>query len=267
MTKEDIIFKYNQGKSTVDLAKLTGFSRQHVYNILKNNNVVCRKVHNIYSCNNKYFEVIDTEEKAYWLGFLMADGNISRNRVRINLHERDVEHLYKFTKSLSSNHKIGKTSKGTQYNQRKVEICSPSLCEDLIKIGCIENKTFKLQFPNINEHLIRHFVRGYFDGDGSLSFGKKQGKYLYSSICIVGTESFCNSLIKVVSNELQITTSLRQRFPDRFNSTRMLEISGNKQVLKFLEWIYGNCTIYLDRKYNKYYSLIEEYRDVRKISS
>ena len=100
-------------------------------------------------------------------------------------------------------------------------------------------------FPSekqVPKYLVRHFVRGYFDGDGWV--GKK-------AIDVVSTLNFCNSLAEILNQELNVNSYIRARFPERKNNIRQLEIN-HKQARTFLKWIYNDSAIYLQRKYDKY---------------
>lgn len=141
-----------------------------------------------YYYNSDFFQDIDTEEKAYWLGFLYADGCINRMYRNEKLKAMDLElglcredetHIEKFLNSLESNVEIKhKTIKlnGRIYEASRVQICSTKMCRDLIDKGCTPTKSLTLEFPNtetVPQDLIRHFVRGYFDGDGCVSINDK----------------------------------------------------------------------------------------------
>jgi hypothetical protein len=174
-----------------------------------------------YYYNENYFTQIDTEEKAYWLGFLYADGyiepiyrkqKIKAMRAVIGLQEADRNHLEKFLIHIESNAPITQNItilNHKNYYSNRVRINNTKMCKDLIKLGCVNNKSLILKFPNddiIPKHLIRHFIRGYFDGDGCVYYkegekidnrNKKKYKYKRLMVSIVGTESFLNSLIDV----------------------------------------------------------------------
>src|SRR5699024_9205607 len=138
-----------------------------------------------YKINHNFFDEIDTEEKAYWLGFLYADGCVREDRgcFRLGLQARDVRHLEKFRESLDSNHTIKETNKVTNekiYYGNYIFIHSKKLVKNLVEKGCFENKSLTLKFPSydiVPKHLIYHFIRGYFDGDGSVSYTVRNGKH------------------------------------------------------------------------------------------
>ena len=157
----------------------------HIYEQFKKYNLPIRndkEKNKKYICNNSYFENIDTQEKAYWLGFIYADGYIGKNnnngRFGISLSTEDIDHLYKFKESIESSHPINKYRVSSGYKigaeYCRIIICEEKLVNDLIKQGCVYNKTNILSPPNIDKKLRRHFIRGYMDGDGSIIIHKNK---------------------------------------------------------------------------------------------
>lgn len=200
--------------------------------------------------NIRNFEIIDTEEKAYWLGFLYADGSVGStdNRIELGLAEKDLNHIEKFKEFIGVPNKISYRPQTKSYRYIFKSIpCK----EDLIKQGCMPKKSLILKFPTeqqVPEHLIRHFIRGYFDGDGWFS---------NTSSCfqvgIIGTEDFIKGFLNVIdiqnkSNKIFIV--------HREQGAKRYVFSGLNDVTNFLNWIYKDSTIYLDRKYENYLDFI-----------
>lgn len=117
-----------------------------------------------FAVNESYFEKINSFNKAYWLGFLFADGYNRYSEITINLHSKDIQHLEKFKNALSSEHKI------RQHPSRNIatfKFRSLKMGKDLYNLGCIKNKSLIMDKPsNIKEKFLPAFIRGYFDGDG-----------------------------------------------------------------------------------------------------
>lgn len=118
------------------------------------------------------FHQIDTEEKAYWLGFLYADGYISKyNQIEVSLALEDESHLEKLKKFVNTNTNIIKDN-----HRCRLLFCSKELANDLALLGCINNKSLILTFPTeeqVPQKFLRHFLRGYVDGDGCLCYTAK----------------------------------------------------------------------------------------------
>lgn len=174
---EEAYTLYNEGKSSVKLAEIFHCCRFTILREFRKAKLPIRSISEAtqkYAKNKHVFDCIDTEEKAYWLGFLYADGNVSKtNRIRLSLAEQDYSTLEKFSNFIYSKNRI------KHYVQRKylhrqnliyVDVGSKYMSEKLTNLGCTPNKTFLLTFPDwIDKNLINHFIRGYFDGDGCLS--------------------------------------------------------------------------------------------------
>ena len=200
--------------------------------------------------NIRNFEIIDTEEKAYWLGFLYADGSVSStdNRIELGLAEKDLNHIEKFKEFIGVPNKISyrPQTKSYRYSFKSIP-CK----EDLIKQGCVPKKSLILKFPTeqqVPNYLIKHFIRGYFDGDGWFS---------NTSSCfqvgIIGTEDF----IKGFLNIIEIQNKNNKIFTvHREDGAKRYVFGGLNDVTNFLNWIYKDATIYLDRKYNHYLDFI-----------
>lgn len=233
--------KYNIGRWTItDRFKKLGIDIVNRQNELKFDNTV--------------FDFIDSEEKAYWLGFIYADGYLdsSRNLFELSLKGSDKSHLDKFNKFMKhrdSNHvKIGEVKcKDSLCERCRWSITDKHLWNVLNSYGCTPNKSLTLNFPseNIfeNKSLIRHFIRGYFDGDGYLS-RHICSKIVSPLIGIIGTQEFLNSLETYIS-DINSTRAKDKRWKGNTEFIRFNKENG----IKFINYIYSNCSIYLDRKY------------------
>jgi len=202
------------------------------------------------------FDLIDSEEKAYWLGFIYADGYIDANKFifEISLKSSDKEHLEKFNKFMKhkdKNHvKISNSKCGDKCFERcRWYVSNKHLWNILNSYGCTPNKSLTLEFPNFlifkYDHLIRHFIRGYFDGDGSFS------RYLLKTcvnphIQIIGTHAFLTKILEYSQLNGRFGKDKRWK-----NNTEYIEFDKENGI-KFINYIYDNCTIYLDRKYKLY---------------
>ena len=130
--------------------------------------------------NEDYFEQIDTEDKAYFLGFIYADGSVIydnekyRYKLVLKLHTKDNHILESLINYVDGEMDIWFDG---QREMCEVGFSGKKMVIDLIKLGVTPNKTFTLKYPNIDEKLEKHFLRGYFDGDGCIrtSFDKRDG--------------------------------------------------------------------------------------------
>lgn len=263
--------KYTQKK----LSDMYGISKSAVSKLLQRRNIyVDLSIANRkYKANHNYFDIINSEHKAYWLGFLYADGcNYAKlSAIKLSLQDIDIEILKKFKKDLQSNRPISTTNIKKKYPNRQnlacVSINSPTMSKRLSELGCVPNKTFLLSFPTetqVPSKLIRHFIRGYFDGDGCLTFGHySKFKTLVGQVNVVSTLDFCESLQRILIRELNIKGCISHDKRLTNKPTRSLHIKGNLQCIKLLQWMYEDSTIFLERKHNKYLAYYELFKNRR----
>ena len=210
-----------------------------------------------YTLNENYFDTLDSEDKAYFLGYLMADGynNESRGAIEASCSVKDKEFLEMLNKAIGSSKPIRLVQE--KKNSYRMSLCGKHLSQRLSDLGCMQKKTFKLVFPNyLNEEMKRHFIRGYFDGDGCISytFAKRNnyfGNSFLSVATITSTESFCLYLKRYIKSILNVNSTMLCRHPSHNNNNRTLQISGNKQVIRFAEWMYKSANLFLKRKFDK----------------
>lgn len=202
---------------------------------------------------NRYiFEKINSEEKAYWLGFLYADGSVgsSDNRTELNLAEKDLNHVEKFKNFIGLDNKISYKEKTKAY---RYSFKDKIFKEILINKGCVPKKSLILEFPNekqVPREFIRHFIRGYFDGDGCFC-----NTPLTFEAGFISTENFIRECLKVLPEEVKKTYPLINVHRD--NGAKKYAFYRYQDVKIFLDFMYKDATIYLDRKYNLYLDFIE----------
>ena len=239
-------------------------SQVAINNLLRRNGYDAKSASELkrkYPIQEDFFDKIDTQEKAYILGLLYADGwnQTERNVVGIGLKESDKEILDKITSLIQPTKPLGyykknKLKRGFEnsQNEYRLVIANKRISERLVELGCGKAKTHNLTFPTeeqVPSCLIRHFVRGYFDGDGSVS-GDKQKQFN-----LVGTINFLLPLQQILIEELGFSkTKLDQRYKERDNEIRSLRYCGINQCITFRDWLYKDATIYLERKYDIFHS-------------
>lgn len=267
--KMEIVEKYKSNKYNFsDIGKLHKISSTTVSKIIKSeqieNNIMYRKKKRKYTLNENYFDVIDTEHKAYFLGLLYADGcnYEKKNVIYLKLQEKDKEILEKFNLAIESNRPLGfiKKKKESHQNSFVLSISSNLMSKKLAELGCFQKKSLTLKFPTeeqVPNHLIRHFIRGYFDGDGSFTKYKDSKRdYYRMTVSIIGTIYFTTILKEIIKHKLNINCNLRIRKGKEDKTTRNLIFGGKNICEKFLNWIYNDCTFYLNRKYQKFQNCI-----------
>lgn len=243
-------------KEICDLYKI---SRPTIENFFKKHKIETRtrKDYHKYSINLDFFETINTEEKAYFLGLLYADGNIYKRSLRLSLQERDIDILNKIKKCInfSGDYYCSYSKSPNQQNRITLQVNSKDMVNDLIKLGCIPNKSFLLKFPSkdqVPNHLIRHFIRGYFDGDGWIYIVSKTNHF-----GIIGTKDLCEN-IKIILENVGIAFSNKALSLHKNQTNRILRLTSKKSILQVYKYLYENATIYIDRKYNKFQELLNK---------
>jgi intein-encoded DNA endonuclease-like protein len=243
----DIVEDYiSNNISMLELENKYGVSDSTINRILKYHRVDTNNTSAIYQYRENIFEQIDTEEKAYWLGFLFADGNVKSDTsyiLELTLAEIDEDHLQKFSEFIGTNPaplKKRYVSLGEKtFVSYRLSICNKKIVCDLIKLGCVPNKSLVLKFPKIPEHLRNHFMRGYFDGDGTLHL-RKDGQYVFS---VIGTIDF----LDVYEDILHSIGVNKTKYHTQGNAYSARH-SGNIQVGTIVNYLYKNSTVCLERK-------------------
>ena len=277
--EKDIIPLYNKGYSLTSIAKKFNTNRDTLSRKLKELGIQVVNHQNETKFNEGIFDVIDTEEKAYWLGFIFADGYISstpndpskksKYQFELSLKASDVNHLNKFNKFMEHNKdnvKIGKvTCNNVECFRCRWSVTNKHLWSTLNNLGCVPNKSLILTFPSIdifkNKDLIRHFIRGYFDGDGCFSrtFYKDE---VFPKCSFLGTYEFI-SMVKTILEKNNIHISnVNQKSAENVYT---IQLSQNNSIL-LINYLYNDSTIYLDRKYNLYKFFCKGCRSVKEFT-
>lgn len=213
-----------------------------------------------FQINEDFFEVIDSEEKAYSLGFAFADGCNTGKRLEISLAKKDKDILDKISKLLlfgKINVHEYKSKKINSQNKVGLYVVSKKMCDDLKKLGCVPRKTFTLKFPSLNKNIIRHFVRGFFDGDGMLTFyTRHKNRKPEAQFSITSTKEMLESIGSCFS-ELGVNWKIHKRHKTRINNNFTLRVHGNLQIKTVCDFLFKNAKIFLNRKFQAYQKLLE----------
>lgn len=249
LDEKEIIRLYLDNYSANQIAKKIGVDPCTIVKRLRDNGIEVRKSHNKYKVNENYFDIIDNENKAYWLGFLMADGYNSGKFIRVDI--QDEGHLDKLrdeiypNKDMPVRKKLSPTNKNVFY----LTIQNSKFVSDCEKIGLVKTKSHIVKYPDIDKYFDRHFIRGLFDGDGCLTYSM-DGNYRRYTFSIVGSYDMI-SIVKDKISSIGVVVKFRKS-----KSIYELHIRGNRQIIKALEWMYDNSIIHLERKFIKYDDMI-----------
>jgi predicted transcriptional regulator len=208
--------------------------------------------------NQHIFDIIDDQDKAYWLGFLYADGyNLEGKKVELSLCTDDIDHIKKLANFVGISEKqISSRIDKDGHKQSTLNMFGKHMSEQLAKWGCVQKKSLILTYPKwLPNDLHQHFIRGEFDGDGSINVDKEGKDW---RICIVGTKDMMDNISNIITANINITSIIEKRNKNDDRNTYSLVINGNNQVQKFCDWIYKDHKTRLDRKYEKYLILTEQ---------
>lgn len=208
-----------------------------------------------HTVNEKIFNQF-TEESAYLLGFIYADGNIAWNPKRgyqsltITASAKDKDHLERIRSLLSSTKPLLYSVKTNSY---RLIVSNKELCLRLMELGVMPKKSLILKFPTfIPKEYLRHFFRGVIDGDGNIRYVDREKSPYFEITIASGSESFSKDLIDAIDKQIDVTTKLRK-------------VKGNTYILqyscargeKLAKYIYSSSNIFLERKYLEYKKLLE----------
>lgn len=215
-----------------------------------------------YTVNVDFFSSIDSEEKAYILGFIEGDGNIisHKNRlslegVRINLQQGDIRILERIAYEMNSTHKIETKTYMTSFGpstQSYLRIYSKKIAEDLIALGVMPNKQQRERLPIVKKELMRHVIRGVVDADGGFHKSSADGSW---DLYIEGSEELLNSCKEIFLKELNMW--LPPKCVRCGHGCYEFRVSGNRARV-IAEWLYKDSIISLDRKREMYENFSKE---------
>jgi hypothetical protein len=251
---KEVCSAYENGATSTALAKKYKVNDETIRRWLKISGVKMRASRDSLAApvNSEYFDIIDSEDKAYWLGYLVADACIgesvgTRRSLRFYLAKKDESAIEQFAKDISYK---GKLRDVRSRNQKGICFNNPRLCSSLIDKGYLDWKetgSARL-IDSLDSTLIRHFIRGFFDGDGSVSFQtRKRRKKPAYSFCMVADKNHHEALDRIrsiISEEV----SLPPKDVKVRNTCIFIGWNGNNQVERFAKWLYKDATRYLLRK-------------------
>lgn len=274
MNKEAIIlFKelLEKGYTQTQAADACGIPRKLVtYYINTRNLKVTNKARRSF-INDNYFDIIDTENKAYLLGFILADGSLSEKEKRICINNSidDLEVIELIQKEISPltkiYHKFSQQGVKIRKEQIQIRFNSHHMYNTLVnKYNIKPRKTydseFQFNFENIPSNLIHHFIRGYFDGDGSVSFYKYNNTIFFNFSFVFNSKNFTNQVAKIFENKFQIKSVIKKYIGKtanwlslRFNYNR----NRTNKIKEIYDYLYNNSNIFLTRKKIKFEQYFE----------
>ncbi|WP_040006174.1 hypothetical protein [Fibrisoma limi] len=250
-----LVSDYLNGKTNRAIQEEYNISPGTMYHYLNKQGVHYKGQPRKYSVDESYFDEIDCESKAYFLGLLFADGcNDTLNfSFKISLQQRDGRILDQFKQALkftgpilSREPQTNKTpiqgrcvNGGTQHLLR---IYSSKLSKRLSELGCVRRKSFVITYPEwLPDSLVCHFLRGYTDGDGCLHLNRKQCKFY-----LIGSGAFIQSVGLILSRKCNVNVKIINHHSQE--RIKVLSVSGRNQVRRIVSFLYKDASVYIDRK-------------------
>lgn len=231
------------GLSVQQIADEFGVSKKAINNAIERFDLDYEPQYRTYYFNEHAFDVIDTEEKAYWLGFLYADCHCAKKSTRIALAKKDKTHLEKLRYFLDGDMPISTIEKNKSVS---LELNSVHMVNVLQNLGIVPYRNhFHLMKKSIPYYLERHFIRGYIDGDGCISNDYK--------VIVLGRKDSITWIRDVICFETRANKNKLR------NRGKVVELSwGGRYIFNTItEYLYANSTIFMDRKMNRVYKQAE----------
>lgn len=244
LVKDSIINDYISGLSTELISQKYDCAARSVNLLLRRNKIPVNDPTYKISFNREFFDNIDTEEKAYILGYFVADG--SNHNDFAYICSTDLEVLEKIKVAVEYTSELEKCKKSQPHHKQiyRLNMSSTPMCKRLTELGCPRNKSFVTRFPyknEVNDDLLRHYLRGLTDGDGCWHI-TKPGNIQFSIAgtydLLVGCQEYFtkNNIISYIRPKSSIFTLHVHRF---------------EHIKRIFHLFYDNATIYMERKYQK----------------
>lgn len=265
LTKELLEKEYKELKSLNKIAKKHGVSFGSVKHYMRKYDIPYKTLIR-YACDDDFFSR-DNEESFYIAGFVAADGCLQETGplkqyrlLQIWLKSKDVGFLEMLKLTMKANHPLGHKDRslvegGKVYSSDGLSIVSEKMFNDLARFGITPRKSLTYVFPEWleNHDLVHHFMRGYFDGDGSFKIcksKKRQDKGIRFNL--LGTLQSMEVYRDILErNECITGRAVKNRAPTKIGNIFSLDYGGNGVVSKIAQFLYRDATIYLPRKYDR----------------
>jgi hypothetical protein len=274
---ENLNLKELAKKFNMDAGRLSEHLRKNGYKIR-----TCEQIHS-YNPNHNFFSNIDSEIKAYILGFFAADGHIEKRKVtycfKVGVHPKDI-HILNLINKYIGNDKYKITNKLNR-DIVALSICSNQIGLDLLKLGYDNRKTYTtFKLPNIAPNLMNHFIRGYFDGDGSISLNPRFCRNKLGELRPSGHNkqfaiaAYNKSVLEDLLTYLPIDTERAKYYytetenvcGSKFKATGYtLSIRDTESLKSIYNFLYDNASFYFERKKSIFDKAILSTKDIRQL--
>lgn len=234
--REKVKQDYLHGMNSREIATKYGLKQATITLWLRKEGITRHRGPKSLISKEDFFECIDTEEKAYYLGWIMADGCVScyngQYSIKIGIGIVDRNIIDKFLTAIGSSNSTS-TRDGKAYY---VSLTSKKMFSDLGKHGVHPNKSGNETFPKLPSRLNNHFIRGYFDGDGITCVGKSK------------RSGFIAPRIVLDRIQEELGTSLSVYDIKGINVDMKYILGGIKFSRILYDYIYADATVWIERK-------------------
>lgn len=247
----------NEGEDLCILAQEIKWDKETLRNLIKELGLI-KKTNNRINKHiiSDYFSIIDSSDKAYILGLLFTDGNVSKmgnksGRIRLQLQAQDKDILEKIKIILCIDSELIFDSRSN--GCYSLEFSDEQIFNDLSKYNIIPNKTYEIQHipTNIPHEFKRDFIRGLIDGDGSISFDTTKSKDV-----TINFTSYHQTIVQELRDLIDELICKKEHNKIYFTSAWHCSWRGYNQVLNILDILYKDSNLYITRKYELYQQLL-----------
>lgn len=249
LNDEYIITEYKKGKSSGEISRMFHVTINTIINILKKHGIKRNNIYHNLELVENYWSVIDSYDKAYFLGFLITDGNIIGNAVRLSLKSDDIKILEIFSKYTNNSNKIYFDKRGCS----TFSVKRKKWVDDLSQYGMIPNKTYKTYLPKLDEEYMPHLIRGMIDGDGWVSYKSHQLGFCGTEQCVTQVRDYLSEKLDVY--KVKVLQAEAHLWQITWASIKDIEKIGN-----FLYENKQDC--YLERKLENFNKIIHANTEV-----
>ena len=249
ISDKEVIDRYLNGESCQKIADSFNVTFHTISLILEKNNIERNNKYSNINLDNNYFENIDRSDKAYFLGFMLTDGNVAlqENIIRLSLASKDEEILEIFKKRTHNDNKLC-VREDQKHSERIFQLRSDKWKNDLAKYGVVPRKTFISQIPILSDNVMPHLIRGMIDGDGWISYKGRQ-------LGFCGNENTVTQLRDYLVSKLSIRCNKIIHPEENLWSVTWGSLKDIKKIGDYIYQDKEDC--FLTRKYNNFLQLIQ----------
>ena len=251
--RAELCRKYEEGQTSYQLAEEYGLVANYVQRLVKSRGIIARGPRK-YFYDTEFFDSIDSEDKAYWLGVLYADGWVDKDGLRLGMIDR--EHIEKFKEALSATYNIEYVENDNQ-GLYVIRVNDRELVKKLKPLGLVKKKSRIISFPYLPKNMNSHFARGYFDGDGHFSKAKHKNSVQWQVGFTSGSQYFLVDLRCVIRKSIKRDVGSISCGRGEKSNTWSLLFNGNVSCKQVSEFLYKDASVVLDRKHKTYLEMVE----------